>query len=461
MRDVSVRPGRHVFRLSGIGLTLLAATGALSAQRASPAPKTPPAQKTAAPPPALNRANELLPAWLRVRGEFRERVEGFGNAGFIDSRDDVYYLSRVRFNAALTGTRVAAAVQLQDARVAGKTVGPAGAPFRAPFDLRMAYVDVGTATRSLIGRVGRQELAFGDQRLIGPLNWTNAARTFDAARVTITTKAAQVDLFGGSVVRILDGGFDKSGNGNRVAGAHVGSTRIVPKGTVEPYIFWRRDVGVRSEAGPLGSLVQVTTGVRLVGALGARLDYNVEMDAQTGSLGSDSIRAWAGHWQLRGRLPGGKTPHLTGEYNHASGDENPGDGTRGTFDQLYPTGHDKYGLADQVGWRNIRHAPVGFDVTPFAATPITVNYHSYRLAQNRDALYSAGGAALARVAAGATSTSVGQEVDVQVAHPLTPQLGLAAGYAHLFAGPFLKQATPGRSYRGAFVMLTYVFLAAK
>ena len=108
----------------------------------------------------------------------------------------------------------------------------------------------------------------------------------------------------------------------------------------------------------------------------ARLDYNVEMDLQRGSLGPDSVRAWAGHWQIRETLPGSKTPHLTAEYNYASGDADPADGIRGTFDQLYPTAHDKYGLADQVGWRNIHHVRIGFDITPIKATPITVNYHS-------------------------------------------------------------------------------------
>ena len=83
------------------------------------------------------------------------------------------------------------------------------------------------------------------------------------------------------------------------------------------------------------------------------------------------------------------------------------------------------------------------------------------LAENRDALYAASGAVLARVPAGAASTKVGQEIDIQVARPLSPQLALAAGYARLFAGPFLEQATPGRSYTGPFVMLTYVFLAEK
>ena len=402
-----------------------------------------------------------MPSWLRVRGEFRQRVEGFDNAGFVEGRDDTFFLSRVRLTATATGSNVAGTIQVHDARVGDKTVGAVTAPFKAAFDVRQAFVDVGNAKAPLAARLGRQEIVFGDQRLVGHAGWLNSGRTFDAARVTIKSKAAQIDLFAASVVRILDDEFDKSGNGNRFAGAYVSSARIVPRGIAEPYMFWRRDVNLRAETGAVGPLEQVTTGARLAGKLPARLDYNVEMDIQRGSLGPDSVRAWAGHWQLRGTMPGKRTPHAIGEYNYASGDRNPSDGIRGTFDQLYPTAHEKYGLADQVGWRNIHHVRVGFDVSPAKATPIAVSYHSYWLAEARDALYAASGAALARVATGAASTRVGQELDVQVSRPLFPQLALAAGYSHLFAGPFLKEATPGASYSGPFVMVTYIFLAEK
>jgi hypothetical protein len=402
-----------------------------------------------------------MPAWLRVRGEFRERVERFDNSGFDESRDDLYYLTRFRFTATAASRAISATIQVHDARVADKSIGPTGSPFRAPFDLRQAFVDLGSKKKPVVARFGRQEIAFGDQRLVGHANWLNAARTFDAARVTVKSKTSQIDLFAASVVRILDGEFDKSGNGNRFAGAYVSSGRILPLSTVEPYVLWRRDVNQRAEAGTLDSLQQVTTGARLVGKLPARLDYNVELDVQRGSLGPDTVRAWAGHWQVRETLTGTRTPHILAEYNYASGDADPADGIRGTFDQLYPTAHDKYGLADQVGWRNIRHVRVGCDFTPINATPIAVNYHSYWLAQRADALYAASGAPLARVSVGAASTRVGQEIDAQVSRPLTRQLVLAAGYSHLVAGRFLKQATPGKSYGGPFVMATYVFLAER
>ena len=51
------------------------------AQPTAPAPAA--AQLQPAPrPPFPNRANTVMPSWLRVRGEFRERVEGFENSGF-------------------------------------------------------------------------------------------------------------------------------------------------------------------------------------------------------------------------------------------------------------------------------------------------------------------------------------------------------------------------------------------
>jgi hypothetical protein len=89
------------------------------------------------------------------------------------------------------------------------------------------------------------------------------------------------------------------------------------------------------------------------------------------------------------------------------------------------------------------------------------SYHSWWLMERRDALYAASGAVLTRVAAGAASTHVGQEIDIQASRALTPQLQLAAGYAHIIPGGFLKEATPGASYSAPFVMVTYVFLADK
>lgn len=419
--------------------------------------QAPPASR----PPVLNRANAVLPGWLRVRGEFRGRLEGFEGAGFVAGRDDLYWLNRFRLNATLTASPILSfQIQAQDARVAGKQIGPTGPPFKAPIDFRTAFVDLGHAKTPVAVRIGRQELAFGEQRLVGHVSWLNAARTFDGAKLTLRGRGFVVDAFGASVVRIIDGQLDRSGNGNRFAGAYAVGSNVIPLGTIEPYVFWRADRNLRTELSAPGNLQVTTVGVRLAGKLPSAFEYDVDTALQRGSLGSDSIAAWAGHYQVR--TPAGpRGVRLTTEYNYASGDSDPADGERGTFDQLYPTPHDKYGLADQVGWRNIRHARVGVELTPVKGWPVNSNYHSWWLAENRDGLYGVGGALVARIAAGAASNHVGQEIDVQVTRALTPQIQIAAGYAHIFPGDFLKQATPGASYSFPYAMVTYVFLAER
>ena len=112
-----------------------------------------------------------------------------------------------------------------------------------------------------------------------------------------------------------------------------------------------------------GKLDQKTAGVRWVGKLPLGLDYGMEMATQFGSLGHDHLHAWAGHWLIAKRFANiASTPRILAEYDYASGDNDARDGQRGTFDQLYPTAHLKYGLTDQVGWRNIHdvHAGVEF-----------------------------------------------------------------------------------------------------
>lgn len=414
-------------------------------------------------PPFPNRANEALPPWLRVRGEFRERFEGFAHSGFTPERDDSYFLSRLRINAVVAPNRLfSATVQLQDARVAQKEVGPTTPPFRGPLDLRMAYADIGDVQKGVVSiRAGRQELAFGEQRLIGHLNWTNTARSFDGARATIRRGGFQVDVFAASVVRIEADSFDESGNGNKLGGAYGSLSKLVPNAVVEPYFLWRADRGLRTESATTGNLNQKTIGTRFNGKLPAGLDYGIEVAGQTGSLGSDSIGAWAGHWQLRESFAGSLNLRLIGEFNYASGDANATDGARGTFDQLYPTGHDKLGLADQVGWRNIRHTRAGLEITPVRGWPVTASHHAWWLANRHDSLYNAGGAPIARVAGGAASTHVGQEIDVQLTRAVVPQLLVAGGYAHMFTGSFLKDATPGADYSYPYVMVTYVFLSER
>ena len=53
------------------------------------------------------------------------------------------------------------------------------------FNLRQAYVQIANYDVCPFGlKIGRQELSYGDERLVGTFDWSNYARTFDAAKLT-------------------------------------------------------------------------------------------------------------------------------------------------------------------------------------------------------------------------------------------------------------------------------------
>ncbi|ODS51830.1 MAG: hypothetical protein ABS36_18830 [Acidobacteria bacterium SCN 69-37] len=394
------------------------------------------------------------PPTLSVGVEFRERMEATANAGTSPGRDDVFWLSRLRVSVTGRPTSWATmTAQLQDARVAHKDIGPTGTPFSAPLDVRIAQVALGRSTSQVSGTFGRQELAFGEQRLVGPVGWANAARTFDAARVTLRQSGLRVDGFLASVVRVRRTDWDRGGFGNQFHGVYASTTRVIPAATVEPYFLWRADRDQRTDAGTFTPRHLGTTGVRVAGTLHGTFEYGIESVVQRGSRGHEVERAYAQH--LRLRLPAlTRGVRIVTEYNYASGDRTPGDGRHGTFDPLYPTPHDKYGLADQVGWRNVHHARAAVEITRYAQLPIAAAYHSWWLASRTDALYTAGGAVAAQIPDGAPGRHVGQELDLQASHPFTSHVQVAGGYACLFPGTFLRAATPGARMHAAFLMLT-------
>jgi hypothetical protein len=268
----------------------------------------------------------------------------------------------------------------------------------------------------------------------------------------------RVDAFAARVVRIIPDNLDESTPGNNFYGLYSSFKKLVSKATVEPYFFWRRQSALRTELGDPGILNFGTYGIRWVGKLPAGFDYNTEFAGQDGSLGDESVGAWASHVLLGYTIPKVRfTPRFFTEYNHATGDKDPADNKRGTFDGLYPTGHDKYGLTDQVGWQNMHHIRTGMEFKFNKKWTATGRYNAYWLADSHDALYNGAGAVIARVPAGTAGKFVGQGFDILSAYTFNPRLLFSGGFGKIFPGAFLKNATPGASYNYPYAMLTYNF----
>lgn len=439
-------------RSQAVVLSLLVAPTLATAQKPA---------RDASAPKAVEESPPLTagPGWFSVGGQLRARAEAYNNGGFRPDNSDQYVLARVLVNARVRPSRSTSLfMEGMDARGPWKNKAPLGPPFRDHADLRQLYFQVGAENSTNMLRAGRIELALGDGRLVGSLPWANTARTFDGARGTVGGAGYRVDAFAASVVKVEQDKFDRNVAGNNFYGVYGSFTKLAPKLAVEPFFFWRRQSGLISEAGVRGTMNFGTLGLRTAGKLPSNFDYDAQMAVQSGSLGDESIRAWAGHWLLGYTLANlTLTPRLFAEYNQASGDENPTDNKKGTFDQLYPTAHDKYGVTDLVGWQNMRHVRGGLDLAIGKGWSATTRYNRYWLTDPHDALYNSAGAPLARSATGVAGTDVGQEVDLIVSGKFRPNLTFSAGLGYFMSGTFLKTTTPGKPYTYPYAMLTYDF----
>jgi hypothetical protein len=408
--------------------------------------------------------NQNLPAWLRFDGAYRNRVERDGGIGF-KPRNDNHDLSQLRVMLIIQPTHWLQFVgETQDSRIFGNQNVPSAPPYQNTWDIRQAYVQLGSAADGWFDMVGgREVLSLGEERLIGPSNWLNMGRTFDLVRLNLHHSWFRLSLFASSVIVARDGVISHHIEGNDLHGAYASLSRVIPRATLEPYVFWRvapANVRLNENAGR-GALNEVTVGARVVGKLPGALEYDVEMDRQAGSLGPDSIDSWAGHWNVARRLDVRLKPRPFVEANYASGTKDPTSKTWSTFDQLYPSSHDKLGFADQVGWRNIEQVRAGISETASRKWKFTQTYENFWLASAHDALYASSGALVAQSATGSDGRHVGQEVDAWAEWNWREVIELGFGYARFLTGSFLNRATAGKDFNYPFLYLTYEFTPSK
>ena len=213
------------------------------------------AKSTAPPPPVEKKeANPLcfLDGKLcfdiqeRLRWENRNNNFDFNSA--VDSlTDDNWLLNRFRIGVAIKPVDwLKIYAQGQDSREwfsdRPKIPGAMGAEGDDQFDLRQAYLQLGP--KSVNATIGRQTLAYGDERLIGISEWNNFSRTFDAAKLHYEQGKFSVDVFSSTVVYILRDSFDYSDlfNGaethrDQVFSGIYGSTTAVDPLTIDLYVL--------------------------------------------------------------------------------------------------------------------------------------------------------------------------------------------------------------------------------
>jgi hypothetical protein len=325
-------------------------------------------------------------------------------------------------------------------------------------DLYQAYVKFGGPPSSPLSlKIGRQELRYGDELLIGRSDFNNIPRTFDAVKARYENDGLKLDVFTAHRVIARANAFNED-NQHELFSAIYGETKTwVPMHDVQLY-FLARNVDSRDPhfTLPLNSIPSprdiYTAGGRIESLADAlpRWDYNVEGAYQFGrfknTLTSPSQKqdAFATH------LAGGYTwrdatltPRVGVEYNFASGDNDPNDRTHRTFDNLSPSNHRPYGLMDFVSWQNIHDACLTTLIKPINHLSITNEVHGFWLADTHDFFYNLTGVARKTGGYGikpGAGSFLGVEYDFLASYNISTFANVQLGYGHFFVGDYVKDS---------------------
>ena len=404
--------------------------------------------------------NEAGSWYLSIGGEARERYEYFNRPSWgKDPQDSGYFLQRYFLHADLhLGEQIRLFSQLQSSLEDGRRGGPRPTD-KNELDLHQAFLDMkldlpGAASLTL--RSGRQELAYGSQRIIAVREGPNVRQGFDGFRLMYRAADVRIDGFAAKPAQtnryVFDDGSD---NGKALWGAYaVLPFPLLPKGNIDLYYIglYRGKAGFDQGA---ARETRHSVGTRLW-RTEAPFDYNLEIIYQWGSFGNGDIQAWtvaSDTGYTLASLP--LRPRAGLRADIASGDSDPASHDLQTFNPLFPKGA-YFSEAGLIGPSNFMDLNPCIDLHLTERFTMILDWDFFWRENIHDGLYNN---AVALVRSGKTSNAryIGSMPQIQLLWDIERHLSVAAIYGHFFAGRFLKESGSGEDLDYITTWLTYKF----
>src|SRR3990170_2903983 len=419
-------------------------------------------------------SNQTLPGATGITNRKGAAVPALAAA---ESIDDDYVMNQTRLWAdADVNEHLRVFIQLQDSRVFGAeggTVGFANAGVEnSILDIHQGYFDIKKLfDLPLTVRVGRQEIVWGDHRVIGNFVWSNYGRVFDGGRFLWDTDSIHAEVIATKVDEdgYLGSAADGVDSDENMYAAQLAFKKLVPGALLELMYIQKNDqdasatnatllaTGYAEPNDPDGSasnhpgVVIHDIGARIDGKLPNldAVDYTLESHGQFGDYGNQDQEAWAFAGRTGYTFKNcAWTPRIGFEYAFASGDDDQTDGDHETFDNLYPTNHwqGNYGFIDLLSWQNLHDFRGNIKVVPTSKLTMQVDYHYYLLDEEEDGWYLANASLATPRPLNADGSSafddsddyLAQEVDLTVSYDLYKNVKILAGYSWFGAGDWIE-----------------------
>ncbi len=402
---------------------------------------------------------EQASAQLSLSGQLRTRTElrnGQGAPLPAGAKPGFFTSQRTRLNLGYNYYRLKFNVTAQDVRVWGQDVSTINRTTTQDNNgllLHEAWAelllsDTSQKSNTLNLKLGRQELVYDDQRLLGNLDWLQQARRHDAAllkyehnswmtHVGVAFNQNKELATGTTYTTASQGAYASNTNG----GAMYKSLQFVyvgkklSKGNAS-FLFLTDQFNKYSvdslnvKTFQQGAISRATTGVYINNTFN-KLGITASAYYQFGK--TSAMQKTSGYLlSLSGQYAVAKTITATAGVDYTSG------GTNGTksraFDPLYGTPHKFWGMMDYFyvaspfGKTGLQDVYVKAKYKPSDKFSLSADVHQFTSATN--------------IASSAKqSRNFGQEIDLVGTYGLTKQIAFEGGYSHFFPTALLTSAS--------------------
>ena len=411
------------------------------------------------------RAEYRDPADLRIPGQAGRPASDDSS----DASDFILLRTRIDFDVML-GRHLRAYVELQDSRVWGDTETNQDT---AEVFVRQAFVEIAEPfDLPLWVWAGRWKLPdLGDRRLIFTADFNNVTRSWDGVQVfghlggTRTDPFVWFTAFAANVREGRVGTRTGDENDDFWFNGIYATVHGIGNFTVDLYGFWRHlsdRVFTSEKRARLGDRKDFTLGARIADDWGF-LGYSAEAAWQYGDQAGDRVRAWAAAAKGWVKVELDERSHVAflAEYAYASGDRDPDDGKRQTFDSLAPAINVNYGRMDNFVWSNVHDVMLGVRYAPLKWLEFHLEGHAFWLDKRKDAWYFRPNVVLRQDPTGRAGSFVGSELDLWFSARVYDHLTIRGGYSRFFAGEFVRDTGKNTAGRGSGADQDWAFLSLR
>lgn len=306
--------------------------------------------------------------------------------------------------------------QVQDVRTWGEESNTLGDYDADHFDLHQGYLTLKHKEKCLL-RIGRQEIAFDGHRIVGTVNWTQQARSFDAVNASYRWENGGMNAV-----------YAKLREGD-VAGDREDVDLFMFHGSVNPTKALYASLLVVHDYSDVMNSHRWTVGPYATFKAGG-FNCRAEGYGQFGDVGTYDYSSFMGSVRAGYTFDAAWAPTLDAWFDYLSGDDDPTDDKMEAFDTLYATNHKFYGYMDFFLNIPVHTAGLGLidpgvmvKFKPHENVTCILDYHHFLVAEE-----TPGG-----------ETDLGDEVDLTIKVPCPKGVTFTGGFSIFSSGEAMKE----------------------